>query len=145
MLFLYVNLLFNSTSDGSLYIWHYILNGCCRGPTCTFFPTYRWSFHLDQQESLQIIIFYLWSSFCFFSLIRPSGFRLLILFTLLKIFPLGKITSRGGPEDVPKKHPDVIRTSPYGPICNTKGGICSGKSLGRTQNINLTIIHQMSF
>ena len=83
--------------------------------------------------------------FLFFSLIRPSGFRLLILFTLLKIFPLGKITSRGRPEDVPKKHPDVIRTSPYGPICHTKGGICSGKSLGRTQDINLTIIHQMSF
>ena len=40
----------------------------------------------------------------------------------LNIYPLGKITSQGPPEDddVPKKCPDVLRTSPYGPICNTK-------------------------
>ena len=59
--------------------------------------------------------------------------------------PVGKITSRGRPEDVPKKRPDVLRTSPYGPICKAKGRICSGTSLGRTQDVNLTIIHKMSF
>ena len=59
--------------------------------------------------------------------------------------PLGKITCPGRPEDVPKKHPDVLRTSLYGPICNTKGRIWSGTSLGRTQDVNLTIIHKMSF
>ena len=58
--------------------------------------------------------------------------------------PLGKITSRGRPEDVPKKNPDVLRTSPYGPICKAKGRICSGTSLGRTQDVNFTIIHKMS-
>ena len=60
-------------------------------------------------------------------------------------FPLGKITSRGCPEDVPKKRPDVLRTSPYGPICNAKGCILSGTSLGSTQDVNLTIIHKMDF
>ena len=59
--------------------------------------------------------------------------------------PLGKITSRGRPEDVPKKRPDILRTSPYGPMCNAKGRMCSETSLGRTQGVNLTIIHKMSF
>ena len=53
---------------------------------------------------------------------------------------LGKITSSGRPEDVPEKRPDVLRTSPYGPICNAKGHISSGTSLGRTQDVNLTIM-----
>ena len=43
------------------------------------------------------------------------------------------------------KNPDVIRTSPYDPICNAKGGICSGASLGPTQDVNLIIIHTISF
>ena len=60
-------------------------------------------------------------------------------------YPLRKITSRGRPEDVLEERPDVLRTSPYGSIDNAKGRICSGKSLGRTQNINVTIIHEMSF
>ena len=60
-------------------------------------------------------------------------------------YPLGKITSRQRPEDVPEKCPDVLRTSPYGPICNAKGRIRSGTSLGCTQDVNLTIIHEMSF
>ena len=33
-------------------------------------------------------------------------------------YPLGKITSRGRPEDVPK---EVLWTSSYGPLCNAKG------------------------
>ena len=41
----------------------------------------------------------------------------------------------------PRRHRDV----PYGPICNAKGRICSGTSLGRTQDVNLTIIHKMRF
>ena len=64
---------------------------------------------------------------------------------LLTCFPLGKITSRWRPEDFPKKRPDVLRMSPYGPIYNTKGRIFSGTSLGRTEDVNLTIIHEMSF
>ena len=66
--------------------------------------------------------------------------------TQLNIYPLSKITSQGPPDDdnVPKKRPDVLRTSPYGPICNTKGSICSGTSSGCTQDVNLTIIHKMS-
>ena len=67
--------------------------------------------------------------------------------TQLNICPLSKIASQGhaDDDDVPKKRPDVLRTSPYGPICNTKGSICSGTSLGCTQDVNLTIIHKMSF
>ena len=60
-------------------------------------------------------------------------------------FPLGKIASRGRPEDVHKKRPDVLRMSPYGPICSAKGRIYRGTSLGRTQGVNLTIIHKMRF
>ena len=110
-----------------------------------FFPTYWWSIHLDQQESLQIIIYLSLVQFLFFSLIRFSGFRLLILFTLSKIFSLGKITFPRTFRRRPKKRLDFIRTSPYDPICNAKGGICRGASLGPTQDVNLTIIHTMSF
>ena len=58
---------------------------------------------------------------------------------------------------IPKLRPkDVLKTSPknvltssghyrYGPICNAKGRICSGTSLGRTQDVNLTIIHEWVF
>ena len=63
----------------------------------------------------------------------------------LNIYPLGKITSQGRPDDVPEKPLDVLRTSPYGPVCNTKGCICSRTSLGCAQDVNLTIIHKMSF
>ena len=59
--------------------------------------------------------------------------------------PLGKVTSWGRPENVFKKRPDVLRTSPYGSACNAKGRICSGKSLQCTQDVNLNIIHQMGF
>ena len=59
--------------------------------------------------------------------------------------PLGKFTSQRLPEDVPEKHRDVLRTSPYTPLCNTKGRILSGASLGRTQDDNLTIIHKIAF
>ena len=38
-----------------------------------------------------------------------------------------------------------LRTSPYGPVCNTKGRICSGTSMGCAQDVNLTIIHQNEF
>ena len=62
-----------------------------------------------------------------------------------KHFPLGEITSRGQPEDIPKKTPEFVRTSPYGPICNAKGRICNRTSLGRNQDVSLTIIHKMSF
>ena len=65
--------------------------------------------------------------------------------TQLNIYPLGKITSQGRPDDVPKKRPDIHRTYPYGPLCNTKGCICRATSLGCTQDVNLTIIHKMSF
>ena len=59
--------------------------------------------------------------------------------------PLAKITSRGRSEDVPEKRPDVLRTSPYSPICNAKGRIPGGTSLGRTQDVSLTKIHIMAF
>ena len=53
------------------------------------------------------------------------------------------------PEDVlrtsPKKRPDVLRTCPNGPICKAKGRICSGTSFGRTQDVNLNIIHNICF
>ena len=58
--------------------------------------------------------------------------------------PLGKITSQGRLEDVPEKRPDVLRTSPCGPISNSKAIISSRTSLGRTQDDNLKIIHKMS-
>ena len=41
--------------------------------------------------------------------------------------PLGKIMSRGSPEDVPENCSDVLRKSPYGP----KGCIRSRTSSGR--------------
>ena len=59
--------------------------------------------------------------------------------------PFGKITFRGRPEDVPEKRPDIFRMSCYGPICNAKGCIGTGTSLGRIQDVNLTIIHKMAF
>ena len=65
--------------------------------------------------------------------------------SIISITPLGKITSRRRPGDVPEKRPDVLRTSPCGPICNAKGRILSGTSLGRTQDVNLTIIHKTDF
>ena len=55
---------------------------------------------------------------------------------------LNKITSHRRLEDVPKRRPDVLRTSPYDPICNA---IRSGASLGRSQDINLIIIDKMVF
>ena len=45
------------------------------------------------------------------------------------------------PEDLPKKPPDV----PYCPVCNAKRRIRRGKSFGRTQDVSLIIIHNMSF
>ena len=45
-------------------------------------------------------------------------------------------TCQGHPEDLSGKRLDVLRTSPYGPICNPKGRNRSGTSLGRTQNVN---------
>ena len=47
--------------------------------------------------------------------------------------------------DVPENCPDVLRTSPYGPICNAKGRNDSRKSVGRPQDVNVTIIHKMGF
>ena len=35
----------------------------------------------------------------------------------LILFPLGKITSRGRPEDIHKRHPMDVS---YGPLCNAK-------------------------
>ena len=53
--------------------------------------------------------------------------------------PLTKVTFRGRPRDVPKKRPDVLRMSPYGPLCNVKGRICSRTSLDkRLYNIKFT-------
>ena len=40
------------------------------------------------------------------------------------------------PEDVPEKRPGVLRTSPYGPICNAKGRIHSGTYSRRQFNHN---------
>ena len=51
---------------------------------------------------------------------------------------------QGHPEDIPEKHPDVLRMSSYGPtICNAKERILT--SLGRIQDVNLTINHKMDF
>ena len=41
-----------------------------------------------------------------------------IWFIHKRCYPLGKITSRGRPEEVSKRCP---RTSPYRPLCNAKG------------------------
>ena len=56
-----------------------------------------------------------------------------------------QITPLGRSEDIPEKGLDVLRTSSYGPICNAKGRIHSGASFGRTQEVNLTIIHKVVF
>ena len=48
-------------------------------------------------------------------------------------------------EGVPEKRPDALRTCPCGPICNAKERILIVTSLGRTQGINLTIIHEIDF
>ena len=66
-------------------------------------------------------------------------------FWCFRMYPFGKITFRGRPEDVLEKRPDILRTSCYGPICNAKGCIGTGTSLGRTQDVSLTIIHKMAF
>ena len=47
--------------------------------------------------------------------------------------------------DVLEKHSDLLRTSPYGPVCNANGRICSGTSLGRAQQVSLMIIHKLIF
>ena len=49
--------------------------------------------------------------------------------TQFNICPLSKIASQGHADDdnVPKKRPDILRTSPYGPICNTKNASVSGR------------------
>ena len=47
---------------------------------------------------------------------------------------------------VPEKGPDVLKTSPYGPICNPKESIGSGTlmySTECTQDVNLSIIHKI--
>ena len=63
---------------------------------------------------------------------------------LLKFFnPPGKLTSQRRLEDVPKNGFDVLGTSPYGSICNARGHIPCRTSLGRTQDVNLTIIYEM--
>ena len=46
-------------------------------------------------------------------------------------------------QDVCGKRPDVLGTSPYGPICYAKGCIRSGTLLGRTKDVNWTIIHKI--
>ena len=68
-------------------------------------------------------------SYSYFS--KALKFYLRVLFPC---DPLGKITSRVRPEYIPEKRPDVLRTSLCGPICNGKGRIFSGTSLGRTQD-----------
>ena len=47
----------------------------------------------------------------------------------------GKSAFQRHPEEAPEKRPDVLRTSLYGPICNTMGSIRSGMSLGRIQDV----------
>ena len=52
------------------------------------------------------------------------------IFTIqLNIYPLGKITSQGPPDDdgIPKKRPDVLRTSPYGPIVTPRDASAAGR------------------
>ena len=44
--------------------------------------------------------------------------------------------------ELPENCSDVLRTAPHGPICNTNEFVRSGMSLGRTQDINLFIIHK---
>ena len=55
---------------------------------------------------------------------------------LFVTFPVDNITSRRYPEDVPEKGPDVLRTSPYGPIYNAKRRILSGTYSGSQFNHN---------
>ena len=65
------------------------------------------------------------------------------------IFSLISLSAKLHPQDVLrtylKKGLDVLRTSSYGAICNAKGHICSGAFLGHTQDVNLTIIHEVVF
>ena len=69
----------------------------------------------------------------------------IIISSLFANIPLGKITFQKRPEDVPENRSDVLRTLPYGAICNVKGCIPSRTTLGRTEDVNLTIIHKMDF
>ena len=54
---------------------------------------------------------------------------------MASVNPRGKTAFQGRPEEIPKKRPDVLRTSLYGPICNAMGSIRSGMSLGRIQDV----------
>ena len=46
---------------------------------------------------------------------------------------------------VPEKHSDILRTTPYSPTYKAKGRIRGEISLGRTRDVNLTIINKMGF
>ena len=53
--------------------------------------------------------------------------------------------SRERLKDVAEKLPDIIKRSPYDPICNAKGRIHSGTPLGCNKDVNLTTIYKMGF
>ena len=94
-------------------------------------------FCMDNQECLAnldyvLLCFFVTSSkliiFCLFFYIAifhlffhlPELFHLHISYVSIKLidYPLGKITSQGCPEHVPKKH---LMDSRYAPLCNTSG------------------------
>ena len=64
---------------------------------------------------------------------------------MTNLIPLGKITSQGHPEDFPKKFPDVLRTSHMVLYVAPRDESVIGTSLGRTQGVNVTIIHKITF
>lgn len=65
-----------------------------------------------------------------------------------ELYPLGKTTSQKCPEDLPKRHLELLRRSPYGSICNTKGLLGAHLQqgvLGMYSDVNLIIIYKVSF
>ena len=78
----------------------------------------------------------------FFNTLPSFLYQFITFFPLVcGFFPFRKIKSWGYPDEVPKKRPDVLRMSSYGPICNAKGHILSKISLGHTEDVNLPITH----
>ena len=78
--------------------------------------------------------------------LRNSSSRLII--SLVVLFQKIALFSKDLPNTATLRPKDLLNTSQknvvkssYGP----KGRICSGTSLGRTQDVSLTIIHRMSF
>ena len=104
-------------------IWLCYLLGLFRH--CDFIPCLCKFFHLTVLPGKHPLHFS--DSLCLLYLLKST--RIIAKTACQTLYPLGKITSRGRPEDVPKKRPNVLRTSSYGPIRNAKRRICSWTSI----------------